>query len=456
MKSPILLALLAAAPAAQDAPPANEAVASRLAAYMDAMADARGFTGSVLVARDGAPLLRKSYGWASPEHRVPNGPETRFRIGSTTKPMTALAILLLRDRGQLELDDPIGRHLKDAPDAWSGVTIRHLLTHTSGIPSYTSLPDYRDRMREESTVAKMIARFRDLPLEFPPGERFAYNNSGFLLLGALIEEISGRPYERFLGEEVLAPLGLTATGYDHPEELVPNRAQGLRLKPDGSLAPAAFLDMGQPFSAGALYSTVDDLARLDAALRDGKLLSAESHAEMTREHRQNYGLGWFVGERDGRRRVGHGGAINGFSSAFDRYPDEKLCVVVLSNRENMNVDEIATRLADIAFGKAVEPPTRRAEITVAPEVLDRYVGRYRLRPDMVFEVRREGGGLVGEPESQGPAPLFAESPTVFYPKVVDATIEFVVEGDGPASALILRQGGREIRAPRIDHQEKTP
>ncbi len=441
---------------AQDAPAEPRAL---LAAYMDAEVQAHQFQGAVLVVRDGEPLLRSAYGPANAELEVLNTPETRFRLGSITKPFTAMAVLLLRDQGKFDLDDSIGKHLKDAPKHWNNVTIRHLLTHTSGIPSFTGFTDYPKRMHEPTSVADMIGRFHDHPLEFTPGGKFAYSNSGYFLLGALIEEVSGQSYEQFLSESVLTPLGLENTGYDRLQSNIPHRASGHVRRPDGTLGNAMFIDMSIPFSAGALYSTVDDLAHLDQALRTGALLSPESHAEMIRPERNQYGLGWFLGNRAGHAHIGHGGGINGFATAFDRYPEDKLCVVVLSNLENSQVEPIAENLAKIAFGEKVDLPRVRTAISVAPEILDKYVGRYRLMPTMTFDVRRDGDHLVGEPSGQPAVPLFAESESLFYPKVVDATIEFVANDQGEIDALILRQSGREIRAPRVNDspdQSKAP
>ena len=201
-------------------------IPDRLSAYMDAAAKAEKFNGSVLVAKDGEILFAKGYGLANAEHQVPNTPETKFRLGSITKQFTAMAILILQEQSKLKVEDPIGKYLADAPKAWEGVTIHHLLTHTSGVPSYTDDPSYGKKMTQPETVKSMIARFKDKPLEFEPGEKFHYSNSGYFLLGAIIEKVSGKSYEAFLKEAIFDPLGMTDTGYDQHATVLPNGLRG--------------------------------------------------------------------------------------------------------------------------------------------------------------------------------------------------------------------------------------
>lgn len=424
-------------------------LASKLAAYMDAQVEVKHFSGAVLVERDGKPLLRKAYGKANLEHDVPNTPETRFRLGSITKSFTAMAIMVLQEQGKLNVEDPVSKQLPATPEAWKDVTIRHLLTHTSGIPSFTSFPDNAKRKRERTTVHQMIERFRDLPLEFAPGERFEYSNSGYFLLGAIIERASGKSYEAFLQEAVLDPLGLKDTGYDHHETVLPRRASGYEIGPDGKPRNSDFIDMSVPFSAGALYSTVDDLARWSDAFDTKKLVSTEAHEAIATPFKDNYAYGWTVSERNGHKRIGHGGGIDGFVTTLDRYPDDKLRIVVLSNLGNTNPGAIGAALAAIVFGDSYELPRERKEISLAPEVLDRYVGRYRLLPQLELTFKKEGDKLIGQPTGQRPAELFAESETTFFLKVVDATVEFVKNDEGKVTGLIFKQNGRDLKGERL-------
>src|SRR6516164_7420559 len=216
------------------------------------------FMGSVLVAEDGKILLDKGYGFANLEWQVPNTPTTKFRLGSITKQFTAASILLLEERGKLKVEDPVKKYMQDAPAAWDKITIFHLLTHTSGIPSFTGFPDYRKLEPFATTAAELVARFRDKPLDFQPGEKWSYSNSGYVLLGYLIEKISGESYDKFVRENIFTPLGMKDSGYDSNSAIIPHRASGYVSKGD-HFEHAGFINMTVPHGAGALYSTSEDL-----------------------------------------------------------------------------------------------------------------------------------------------------------------------------------------------------
>ena len=367
----------------------GEELTPKFEEYMKNCVTIKHFSGAVLVAKDNATLFAKGYGFANAEHEVPNTPRTKFRLGSITKQFTAMAILILAERGKLKLDDPVGKYIDDSPKAWEGVTIHHLLTHTSGMPSYTDDFTYGLRMMMPETVKTMIARFRDKPLDFKPGEKFHYSNSGYFLLGAIIEKVSGERYESFLKKVIFDPLGMHDTGYDHAATVLPGRASGYTLAGDG-LRNAEYLDMSQPFSAGSLYSTVEDLARWDRALGDGKLISKESYAKMYSPAKNDYAYGWMVATIKGRKLIAHGGGINGFVSEILRYPDQKLCVVVLCNVLPQNAGQVAHDLAAIAFGEPYEMPKVRKVAKIDPTTYDAYVGRYQAQRQCLRNVHPRG------------------------------------------------------------------
>src|SRR5215831_8992385 len=233
------------------------------------------FMGSVLVARGQTILLDKGYGFANLEWNIPNSPTTKFRLGSITKQFTSASILLLEERGKLKVDDPVKKYMPDAPVAWDKVTIYNLLTHTSGIPSFTGFPDYVSTEAIPTTPEKLVARFRDQPLEFQPGEKWNYSNSGYVLLGYLIEKISGQPYDKFEQENIFNPLGMKDSGYDSNSAVILRRASGYSPGPSGPVN-AGYIDMSIPLSAGGLYSTTEDLLRWEQGLFGGKLLSPAS------------------------------------------------------------------------------------------------------------------------------------------------------------------------------------
>jgi len=429
--------LLAAAGLAQDVPRMEQVVQSYVSE--------KKFMGAVLVARGDEVLLSKGYGSANLEWNIPNSPATKFRLGSVTKQFTAASILLLEERGKLKTDDPVKKLMPDAPAAWDKITIFHLLTHTSGIPNFTGFPDYKSQEPFATTPEKLVARFRDKPLDFQPGEKWSYSNSGFVLLGYLIEKASGESYEKFVQENIFGPLGMQDSGYDSNSAIIPRRAAGYVPGKDGP-ENAGFIHMSIPFSAGALYSTTGDLLRWEQGLFGGKLLSAASLAKMTTPFKEDYACGVGVRTVKGHKVIDHGGGIEGFNTFLAYYPEDKLTVVALANQNGDAPQGIATRLAAIAHGEKMELPSERKEITVAPKVLEQYVGIYELAPKIDMTITLEGGQLMTQVSGQGKLPLFAESETKFFPRVVDAEIEFGKDDKG--AFLVLHQGGRDMKAPR--------
>jgi CubicO group peptidase (beta-lactamase class C family) len=415
--------------------------------YMDAAVRHGHFSGTILIAKDGKPLVSKGYQLANRELDVPNRPETKFRLGSITKQFTAMAILILEQRGKLSVDDTIGKHIDDAPKTWEKITIHHLLTHTSGIPNFTSFPDYRKTMAQPSPPAETIKRFKDKPLDFPPGEKHAYSNSGYILLGLIIEKVAGKSYEAFLKEAIFDPLGMNDTGYDHPEIVLKNRAAGYELDGD-TIHNAAFLDMTIPYAAGALFSTTGDMMIWDQALDSEVLIPRAVLDKMFKPAKGTYAYGIIVSERFGRRFMGHGGGINGFVTDFSRYPDDKVCVVVLCNMIGGQPNGVGQDLAAILFGKPYNLPRERPVAKVDPKVYDAYVGDYVLTKDLTLSITRDGDHLMMEPTSQSKVELFPESETKYFLKVVDAQVTFVKDEDGTVSRLILRQGGEDREAKR--------
>lgn len=405
------------------------------------------FMGSVLVARGGETLLSKGYGAADLQWNIPNAPNTKFRIGSVTKQFTAAAILLLQERGKLNIQDPVKRYYADAPASWDQVTLFHLLTHTSGIPSFTSFPEYDAIHVTPKTPAELIALFRDKPLEFAPGEKWNYSNSGYQLLGYVIEKASGERYEDFVRENIFVPLEMKDSGCETSRAIVSRRSTGYVDSASGFLN-AGYVDMSVPYAAGALYSTTEDLLRWEQGLFGGKLLGSKSLKVMTTPFKNDYALGIAVHSSSGHRVFEHSGAIDGFSSALVYYPDQKLAIVVLSNVE-ATAQAMAHDLVAAATGQAV---TLRSAVAVPADVLARYVGVYHLRTGLDIAITVEDQQLISQGTGQPKIPLFAESPQRFFAKVLDAQIDFVSDSDGTISRLILHQHGNDAVAPRATPQ----
>lgn len=438
----LLLVLLASAAAQDPTPKFDE--------YLSELVKQKRFTGSVLVARDGKVIFSKGYGFANAEFEIPNTPQTKFRLGSVTKQFTAAAVLLLQERGKLSVQDPICKYIENCPTAWSEITIHHLLSHTGGIPNFTSFPDYLPKMMMPVTTQEMIARFKDKPLDFKPGEKWAYSNSGYFLLGHIIEKASGEAYESFLEKNIFEPLKLTSTGYDHHGTILKKRATGYSMR-KGEMVNSLPIDMTQPYSAGALYSTVEDLFQWNEALFSGKLLSAKSLEAMLTPVKNDYGYGLGIQTKAGRRIISHGGGINGFSTVLTRFADEKLTLVVLRNADygSPAPGPISQALAAIVFGEKYEIPGTTVAVKVDPKLYDAYAGRYELAPNFILTISRAGDRLLAQATGQPQLELFPESETKFFLKEIDAKVTFVKDAAGRVTHLILHQGG-DRQAKRID------
>jgi CubicO group peptidase (beta-lactamase class C family) len=407
------------------------------------------FMGCVLVARGSNVLLDKGYGFANLEWEIPNSPAAKFRLGSVTKQFTAASILLLQERGKLKVTDPVKKYMLDAPAAWDKITIFNLLTHSSGIPNFTSFPDYASQEPFDTTPEKLVARFRDKPLEFQPGEKMSYSNSGYVLLGYLIEKISGESYEKFVQENIFTPLGMKDSGYDSNSAIIPHRAAGYVPGPTGP-TNAGFINMTVPLSAGALYSTTEDLLRWEQGLFGGKLLSSSSLQEMTTPFKNDYAFGLQVHTVNGRKAIDHGGGIEGFNTTLAYYPDDKLTVIVLGNLNGSAPQEIGSKLAAVAHGEKVVMPSERKEVPVDPKVFNGYVGRYELAPNFILTVTRENDHLFTQATGQPKLQIFPESVRDYFLKVIDAQITFVTDSNGRATELILHQGGMDQHAKRLE------
>jgi CubicO group peptidase (beta-lactamase class C family) len=416
----------------------------RMDQVVQAYVDNKQFMGSALVARDGKVLFSKGYGFANLEWEVPNSPTAKFRLGSITKQFTAACILLLEERGKLKVDDPVKKYMPDAPAAWDKVTVFNLLTHTSGIPNFTGFPDYASTEAIPTTPEKLVARFRDKPLEFEPGEKWNYSNSGYVLLGYLIEKISQQSYSQFVQENIFTPLGMKDSGYDSNSAVIPHRASGY-VPGEKGVTNAGYIDMSIPLSAGGLYSTTEDLLRWEQGLMGGKLLSAASLQKMTTPFKNDYAFGLAVHTANGHKVIEHGGGIEGFNTSLAYYPEDKLTVVVLANLNGQAPEAIAGKLAAMAHGENVVLPSERKEITVSPAILEKYVGTYELMPNFDLVMTLEGGQFMTQATGQPKFPLFAESETKFFLKVVDAEVEFFKNDKGEVTHLILHQGGRDVK-----------
>lgn len=375
----LLLALFLALPAVA------QPVADQLDAVLMQFHDAGRLSGSVLVAAGDSVLYERGFGEANRAWAIPNAPDTRFRIGSVTKQFTAALVLQLIEEGRLALDGHVTDYLPAYPAAQGDhVTVHHLLTHTSGIPSYTSLLEFPDLMRDPYTPDSFLTVFSGLPLEFEPGSAWTYSNSGYFLLGALIEAVTGHPYDEMLRERLLAPLGLADTGYDHYGEIIDRRAAGY-TRTGGGYERAAYLDTSLPYAGGMMYSTVRDLHAWNRALYAGAVFqNPATLMKMLTPYENDYGYGVGVGEVEvGERTVAairHSGGINGFSSQLWYLPDEDYTIVVLDNTA-ADTRSVTDAVARVLYGQP--QPVPKVPIsdvigtTIEADGLDAALARYR-------------------------------------------------------------------------------
>ena len=314
---------------------------------LNEMAEQNLFSGSVLIAREGEILLNNGYGMADREKNVANTPQTKFYLGSITKQFTAMAILMLQAEGKLNVQDRICQYFSDCPAAWQEITIHQLLIHTSGIPHFMDFP-----MDQPSTSIQTIARIKDKPLDFKPGDKWSYSGSGYNVLGYIIEQVSGKRYEVFLEEKIFEPLKMIDTGYAASND---NLAVGY----ENNFDVAGNIDMSNLYASGGLYSTVEDLYRWDQALYTEELVSKEvldaiftSYINIPPESNgESYGYGWVIADKFNHRWIGHEGIVPGFATELDRYPDDKVTIILLSNKQDTNLLAVTSALAKKVLGE---------------------------------------------------------------------------------------------------------
>ena len=430
-----ILVVTASSAIAQDSARMEQVIQSHVAAGT--------FMGTVLVARDGNVVVDKAYGMANLELDVPNTPDTKFRLGSVTKQFTAAAILLLEERGQLKIDAPVKTYLPEAPMAWDRVRVFNLLTHTAGIPNFTAFATYNEFKGTARSADGIVSLFKDRDLEFGPGEKYNYSNSGYVALGAIIEKVSGQSYEKFIQDNIFTPLGMRDSGYDSNTAIIKRRASGYIKTPTG-YTNSGYIHMSIPHGAGALYSTTRDLLKWQQALFGGKLISKASLDRMLTPFKNDYGLGVISMVTKGRRVVMHGGGIDGFNTQLAYYPDSKTTIVVLSNVNGPVPGVLGGQLGDLMHGETVTLTNERKEITLPAEMLSKYVGVYELTPTVTITMSLNGERLQTQLTGQGRLDTFAQSETMFFLKAVDAQLEFAAD----ASSVTLHQNGRSQKAMR--------
>ncbi len=418
--------------------------ATRMNEIVTANAKDNGFVGSVLVVDGDTVLLNKGYGMANLEWNQPNAPDVKFRLGSLTKQFTSSLVLLLQQDGKLRIEDPVSKYLPEVPAAWAKITLANLLGHTSGIPNLTNEKDFQVWASSAHTHAEELARFKDKPLEFDPGSKFEYSNSNYEVLGMVIEKVSGRTYEPLLRERLLDPLGMTDSGLDSDELVLPKRAEGYR-KDNGKLAVVRSESLSVPWAAGSIYSTTGDLLKWEHGLFGGRVLTDDSLKRMTTPGRGDYGLGLFVRNDGGVRIVSHGGGIEGFNTYLGYVPDRRIVVVALSNMNGGAIGPVSEDLMQVALGRTVVLPSERKPVPIGKDELQKFVGVYDLDPQFALTIAVGADGLEASGGGQQHLPLMYQGMVAgharFYISAVDAELEFVPDASGTVTSMVMHQNG---------------
>lgn len=409
--------------------------------YMRQATEVWGFQGAVLVAAADGVLLREGYGAADRETERPITPDTQFMIGSLTKPFTASLILQLAAEKRLDLEAPIATYLPDYPSPGAGeITVHHLLSHSSGIPDLVRAGEFRARLGESHSPGELTAYLRDAPLEFPPGEGSAYSNSNYVLLGMIAEAVTGRTWADLVTERICAPLALRGTGVypDYPDRS--DFAVGYVAVAERPPLPAPYTHPSCGYAAGGLASTVDDLYRLDRALYGTQLLTRESVAAMLAPHAPPHAYGWMLDDPGGHPLAVHGGGLPGYTSILQRWTEDSLCVVILSNLPAVPLHGIALSLSAIVLGEAYEMPSVKEPLPLSPEALAEFAGTYRIAGGGERVLRIEGSDLVSQRDGGVTYRLLPETEErLFFAHDPLTTLTFARDDAGRITGHLLQQ-----------------
>ena len=429
-------------------PAFSQTIPERLDSLLAAYNKQNAFNGSALVARKGTVLLQKGYGYKEAKTNTPNDANTIFQIGSITKQFTSAIILQLQEKNKLSVQDKLSKYIPDYPRG-KEITIENLLTHTSGIYNYTNDPGALTfGGTKPIRLDSLIARFKNKPLDFSPGEKYSYSNSGYILLGYIIEKVTGRSYFRVVREQIFQPLQMTHSGFDFAGLKSSDKATGyISITARQS---AFIIDSSVSFAAGSIYTTVGDLYKWDRALYTGRIISQASLQKAFTPHLSKYGYGWMIDTLYGKKAVEHGGGIPGFFTFILRVPEDETCIILLDNRQSTALSKMTTAIDALLNGKEIAAPKERKEISMDTAILQLYAGQYELAPGVVMTIRLENGKLTEQLTGQGEFGIFAEKVNFFFMKVVDAQIEFTKGSDGKIEKLVLYQNGREIPGKKIN------
>jgi len=405
------------------------------------------FSGSVSIARNGTVLLSKGYGMANYSFDVPNTAQTKFKLASVSKQFTAMAIMILQEQGKLSTEDKLTKFIADYPNG-DKITIHHLLTHTSGIYNFTNAEHYDSIMVLPHTLEKIISYFKNKKLDFEPGEKFSYSNSGYILLSYIIEKASGKSYAEFMTSQIFEPLGMKNSGVCDGNKLIKNFALGYTNGEKG-LENSPYIDMSIPSGAGGLYSTVEDLQTWDRAFYSEKLVKKTTIDKIVTPFKDKYAYGWKIDEYASHVWINHSGGIQGFNTIINRFPQEELCIVVLKNVDNYNIFPANKICRAIMFDDKYELPVDRVASKIDKTIGQTLCGDYELEPGFVLSVNLEGERMFAQATGQPKLEIFCENNYNYFCKDVNAQFEFLKDKKGNINKLTLFQNGRKMPAKKI-------
>lgn len=394
---------------------------------------------TAIIAQGGKPIYRNAFGMASLENNVTMTPEHVFEIGSITKQFTAVSILMLMEQGKLSLEDPITKYIENYPVNGHVITLHHLLTHTSGIKSYTSMEKWRKLWRNDMTPLEMIDLFKSEPMDFAPGEKYLYNNSAYFMLGYIIEKASGLTYSKFLEKNIFSPLGMKNSYYGSQSMIIMNRALGYQK--GENYKNAEYLSLTQPYAAGSIMSNVDDLLIWNQAVQSNKLIKKETIQKAFTNYKLNngkllnYGYGWVLDEINGSTTVEHSGGIFGYSTNAIYLPKEDVFVAVFSNCDCNSPGEVSTRMAALAIGKPYLEPIAKIKLDAAYaksltgvyEFEDKSTRIITFEDDQLFSQRAAGAKKIK---------IIPQDKSNFsYSKSTNSSIQFISDKTGVKEAI---------------------
>ncbi|MBU5427598.1 serine hydrolase [Tissierella pigra] len=426
---------------------------AKLNEYMKALEKNENFHGSILIAKEGSILLNEGYGFANFDQNTLNKTQTKFAIGSVTKQFTAMAIMQLSEKGLIDVNDSLSKYLPDFPNG-DLITIHNLLTHSSGLVNFTELMEFYTLSSNNQTPMDILNLVKDKPLIFKPGEKFSYNNTNYLILGMLVEQLSNMSYEDYLQENIFNPINMNNTGISYGK----NNGLHDATAYSGYLEVVPIDDevlLRGAYGAGNMYSTTEDLYRWSEALKTEKLVNKDTMNQIFKEHIDmegvgSYGYGWMIIDSEVGKIILHGGNTLGFTSSISRVVDLDLTIIVLSNVGYYDTTTLVNTLTSIALGGVHELPEALTEIEIKDaDLYDKYIGEYELAPEVICTITREGNRIFAQLTGQEKFEIFPCTEDDFFYKIVDAKITFVKDDGGNVTNLVLHQMGQEISAIKI-------